>query len=54
MPPKKPLLPPEAADTNGQATDDAPKNLGALEDNPTVKREPVTTKLPDGTVRKDY
>lgn len=31
-----------------------PENLGTLTEQPTVKRDPVRTELPDGTVRVSY
>lgn len=30
------------------------KNLGTLDENPAVRREPAVIELPDGTVRTDY
>ncbi len=37
-----------------QASQPASRDMGTLSTQPVTKREPVTTKLPDGTKRTDY
>ena len=48
--------PTEATTTLNEADNDegGVANLGVLTEQPTVKREPVTVELPDGTLRIDY